>query len=208
MFLDRILGSKTRVDILAFLTANSTQSFVERELALRTNHSFSEVNRQVGALVESGLAQMQKVGKSKNYSINKNHFLYKPLSRLFLDLNKVLETAAKKTTKFLLKRHEKSVFCVLLVGSVASGTARQDIISNPSDIDIIIVFKNSSFQNAKKEIIHFASNELLNSFGVLARPLFFSLKDFQKGLKEGNPFILNALNKGVLLHGRKPRQFS
>ena len=83
MYLEDILGSKTKVRILSVLFAKEEEAFFEKELATACGASVSEVNRQIGALVEFGLINYQKQGRLKMYRVNRAHFLYQPLRQLF-----------------------------------------------------------------------------------------------------------------------------
>ena len=84
MYLEEILGSKTKVRILYSLFTSGQDSFFEKELARACGASISEVNRQIHFLVEFGLIIFQKQGRLKIYRLNPAHFLYKPLKDLFI----------------------------------------------------------------------------------------------------------------------------
>jgi len=84
MFLEEVLGSRTKIRILYTLFQNEKNSYFEKELATICGASVSEVNRQISSLVEFGLIHHYKEGRLKMYKINQAHFLYKPLKDLFL----------------------------------------------------------------------------------------------------------------------------
>ena len=84
MYLEDILGSKTKVRILNTLFMGEQDSYFEKELARACGSSISEVNRQIHFLVEFGLIFFQKQGRLKVYRLNPAHFLYKPLKDLFV----------------------------------------------------------------------------------------------------------------------------
>lgn len=84
MFLEEVLGSRTKIRILYTLFKNEQNSYFEKELATICGASVSEVNRQINSLVEFGLIHHYKEGRLKMYKINPTHFLYKPLKELFL----------------------------------------------------------------------------------------------------------------------------
>lgn len=84
MFLEDVIGSKTKIRILYTLFKQDKESYFEKELAVSCGSSISEVNRQINSLVEFGLVLHHKEGRLKMYKLNKAHFLYKPLSDLFL----------------------------------------------------------------------------------------------------------------------------
>jgi len=83
MYLEEILGSRTKIRILNILLTGDKESFYEKELALACGASISEVNRQIHSLVEFGLIIRTKQGRLKVYRLNQAHFLYKPLKALF-----------------------------------------------------------------------------------------------------------------------------
>ena len=83
MYLEDILGSKTKIRILFTLFKGEKETFFEKELALACGSSISEVNRQIHYLVEFGLIIKTKQGRLKIYRLNPAHFLYKPLNDLF-----------------------------------------------------------------------------------------------------------------------------
>lgn len=83
MFLEEVLGSKTKVRILYTLFKKEKDSYFEKELAEMCGSSVSEVNRQISSLVEFGLVHFYKEGRLKMYKLNPAHFLYKPLKELF-----------------------------------------------------------------------------------------------------------------------------
>ncbi len=84
MYLEDVIGSKTKVRILYTLFSNENRAFFEKELAITCGSSISEVNRQIVSLVEFGLIHHYREGRLKFYRINPAHFLYKPLKDLFL----------------------------------------------------------------------------------------------------------------------------
>ena len=83
MFIEDILGSKTKIRILNKLFTGDKELYFEKELALACGASISEVNRQIHPLIEFGLIIFTKKGRLKIYRLNPAHFLYKPLKALF-----------------------------------------------------------------------------------------------------------------------------
>jgi predicted transcriptional regulator len=83
LFLEEVLGSKTKIRILYTLFKREKETYFEKELAVACGSSVSEVNRQINSLVEFGLVLHYKEGRLKIYKLNPAHFLYKPLKDLF-----------------------------------------------------------------------------------------------------------------------------
>jgi predicted nucleotidyltransferase len=206
MYLDRILGSKTKINILATLVNADDKEFVESELAREIECSLSEVNRQIIDLVNCGLVKIKKVGRAKVYSINKKHFLFRPLKSLFKDLVKIYKKAAKEITRFVTSRYK--VFTVILFGSLAKGRIRSDFVREPSDIDIIIIARKDDVEKIKKALINFIDKNILPKYGIVAYPIVISLEEYKNSLSYHDAFIIDVHANGEVLYGEKPRIFS
>lgn len=207
MYLEKILGTGTKINVLSLLVNNPQKSYVEKDLAAEAGAAVSEINRQMPALVESGLVHLERVGKTKVYSINRQHFLIPALKQLFRDLNKIYLDAAKKITKFAAS-HAKSLETVILIGSVAKGRVRSDMVKAPSDIDLVFVLKNArekeKFFNA---LIEYINKEISSVYGIVCYPLVLTRSEYIGGLERRNAFIIKVQCEGVELYGRKPRRF-
>ena len=203
MYLDKILGSKTKVNMLAALV-QTEKEFLEKELAEEIGSSISEVNRQVVDLVNCGLVKMKKVGRAKIYSINKKHFLFKPLKDLFQDLVRVYRGVAKEIVKYVTKNYK--VFSIILFGSLVKGKIRSDLVKGPSDIDLLIISKKEDIGKIKSGIADYIDKSILPRFGIVAYPIVMSKDEYKKGL-EKDQLIINIHAHGEVLYGEKPRKF-
>jgi predicted nucleotidyltransferase len=206
MYLDRILGSKTKINILATLISADDKEFIESELAKKVGCSLSEVNRQIVDLVNCGLIEMKKVGRAKVYSINKKHFLFKALKILFQDLTNIYKKAAKEITKFITRKYR--IFAVILFGSLARGKIRSDFVREPSDIDLIIVVRKEDVKKIKNELITFINEKIFSKYGVVAYPIVISLEEYRNSLIHNDPLIVDVHANGEVLYGEKPKVFS
>lgn len=203
MYLDRILGSRTKINALAVLISNPGKSYVEKDLARECGASLSEVNRQMPDLVNSGLVVMQRLAKIKVYTINREHFLFEPLKRLFRDLVSVYREAAELIVHFAVRKYE--VKAVILIGSLAGRAVREDIVSEPSDIDLVFIVEDK--KDIEKDLVQFINSEVSRKYGIVAYPLVMTRSEYLKGLKE-NPLVIEAHSKGEVIYGRKPERFS
>ncbi|PIY91643.1 hypothetical protein COY71_02080 [Candidatus Micrarchaeota archaeon CG_4_10_14_0_8_um_filter_60_7] len=120
-FLASVFGSRTRVNALAALVGG--KKMTESELAAEASAPVSEVNRQFPALVASGLVRLERVGKSKVYSIDETHFLYPALKELFGSLDSALEGEARRVAGCVAARCN-GLKAIILFGSVAARRAR------------------------------------------------------------------------------------
>jgi len=206
MYLDKILGSKTKVNALSVLVTQPERRIIENELAKEAGASVSEINRQVKDLVDAGLVTMERVGKSKVYQMNQQNFLFEPLRNVFKSLEQIYREIANKITRYATEKRE--VETVLLFGSLTSKTIRSDFVKEPSDIDIMIIIKNKDqIEAVKKDVLDFVDSEIFPIYGINAYPIVLSVKDYLTGLAK-DAFIMDVHTRGELLYGEKPRRYS
>ncbi len=205
MYLDKILGSKTKINALSVLVAYPERGFIENELAKEAGASVSEVNRQVRDLVNVGLVIMERVGKSKVYRVNKQHFLYDPLKNVFKGLDEIYREIAGKVARFVAEKHE--VVAVLLFGSLVSRRIRSDFVKEPSDVDVVIVVKNKRQTEAvRRDVLGFVGSEIFPVYGINVYPIVLSVEEYLSGLAK-DAFIMDVHSRGEVLFGEKPRRF-
>jgi predicted nucleotidyltransferase len=178
----------------------------EGQLARRAGVSASEVNRQIDDLVSIGLVNLTRVGRSKLYSINAEHFLYDALCELFRSLGSVYREIAGMVKDYAVSLG--GVVAVILVGSVASGLIRQDFVDNPSDVDVVVVVDDgSNIGEMKKRLVEYTNNEVFPQYGVNAYTIVLSKSEYIGGLS-GDKFIIDAHTYGEALFGAKPTRTS
>ena len=205
MYLDKILGSKTKVNALSVLVEHPERKIVENELAKEAGASISEVNRQMKDLVNVGLVIMERVGKSKVYQVNQQHFLFEPLKSVFRGLEEIYREIANKVVRFVAAKGE--VKTVLLFGSLASRRIRSDFVKEPSDVDIMIVVKSKrQTEVVRKDLLDFVSSEIFPRYGINVYPIVLSVEEYISGLAK-DAFIVDVHSRGELLYGEKPRRF-
>lgn len=206
MYLDKILGSKTKVNALSVLVTQPERRIVENELAKEAGVSISEINRQAKDLVDAGLVIMERVGKSKVYQMNQQNFLFEPLKNVFKSLEQIYREIANKITKFITGKHR--VKTVLLFGSLTSKTIRSDFVKEPSDIDIMIVVNNKEqTDSVRKDMLTYVNSEISPVYGINVYPIVLTVEEYLSGLAE-DAFIMDVHTRGEVLHGEKPRRYS
>ncbi|MCW4011734.1 MAG: winged helix-turn-helix domain-containing protein, partial [Candidatus Bathyarchaeota archaeon] len=199
------MGSKTKVNILSVLV-NDPGQINEGRLARRAGVSASEVNRQIDDLVSIGLVSLSRVGRSKLYSINVEHFLYDALYELFRSLGSVYREIAEGVKDYAVSLG--GVEAVILVGSVASGSVRQDFVDNPSDVDVVVVVDDGgNLGEMKRRLVSYTNNEVYPQYGVNAYTIVLSESEYIRGLS-GDKFIITAHTYGETLFGEKPTRTS
>ena len=206
MYLDTILGSKTKVNILATLIQSPNEEIIESNLAKKAGSSTSEVNRQINDLTTIGLIKLKKIGRTKLYTINQDHFLYPPLNHLYRSLTEIYQEIAQKITKELTKNPE--IKTIILTGSLQTGTIREDYVKNPSDIDIIIIVdKKTSINKIQNTALNYNIDHIFPKYGINTYTIVLTTNEYIKGLKT-DKFIMNIHTHGELLYGQKPSRFN
>ena len=204
MYLERILGSTTKINALAVLVPNPERSYLENELARISGTSASEVNRQMKDLVNAGIVLMQRVGKAKLYQMNEKHFLFKPLRELFRNLEDVYREAASEVATWLTRRHKPRT--IILFGSLSKGRIRSDLVREPSDIDLIIIAEEGDIKNVRADLLNFINTEISLRYGIIVYPIVLSVEEYLSGLAR-DQFIIDVNARGEILYGEKPRRF-
>jgi len=205
MYLNRILGSKTKINVLSVLVTKPERGIIENELAKEADASVSEVNRQLKDLVNVGLIIMERVGKAKVYHVNQQHFLYEPLKSVFRGLEDVYREVANKAAKFVAEKHK--VETVMLFGSLATGKIRSDFATEPSDVDIMVIVRDKSQTKAvEEEMLASVNSEVFPVYGINVYPIVLSVEEYLSGLTK-DAFIMDVHSRGEVLYGKKPRRF-
>jgi len=208
IYLGKILGSETKIKLLFILINNPQVSYMEKELAKESKSSSSEVNRQIPDLVSAGVITMQKIGKAKVYSINRKHFLFLSLQKLFISLDKIYKNIAQQIKEITTKKF-KIIQTIILIGSLAYGKVREDIVKEPSDIDLIFIVKEEkNIKEVKKFLLDYISKEISLKYGIILYPFVISRQEYLKGLNKKDLFILETYIRGKIIYGEKPRRFS
>jgi len=206
LYLDKILGSKTKVNALSVLVTHPERRIVENELAKEAGASVSEINRQMKDIVDAGLVTMERIGKSKVYQANQQNFLFQPLKNVFKGLEETYREIANKVAKFVAEKHK--VETVLLFGSLVSKKIRSDFVKEPSDIDVMIIVKNEGqTESVKNDVLNFVGSKIFSIYGINVYPIVLSIEEYLHGLAE-NTFIMDVHSRGEVLYGEKPRRYS
>lgn len=200
MYLDKILGSETKINMLNALVSKPSQKFVEAKLAEEIKMAASGVNRQIKPLVECGVVKMEKIGKANIYRINTEHFIYPALKKLFVDLNEVYKKMAMDITRHITKKER--VNAVILIGSAKKGGVSQDYVGQPSDLDLVVVGEKP--KALLDSIVAYTSHRLFEKYGINCYPIVMTEREYKKRLKKNDPFILEVQVGGEVLYGKKP----
>lgn len=186
-FLDDILSSRVKLDILRAFFKHKTKEFTERALADYIKRCQSPVNYAIKDLVASNVLKMKVIGRANVYALNPESYFVMNCLRLFEAEEGILAGLTR-----LIKKELKNTQSVILFGSIANGREKPK-----SDIDLLIVCSN---KKATEEKIISLQDKVSKVFG---NPIVAHiLTEGELNRKKNKPFIKNALERGIRVIGK------
>ena len=185
-YLETILGSKIKVNILRVLIRFSSKNFTSRELARQIKASHTAVLKSLPDLQGMNIITIEKHGKSNLIKINTESIFYNKIKELFDFESKTINELVKELEKLPLKANTIALF-----GSIAS---KQEKIN--SDIDLLIITNNKNMAN---EIIANKQTLFTNKFGKIISSYLMTRSEFSK--KRNSKFIQGIINNHILVKG-------
>jgi len=165
---------------LALLLTRSDEEFYLRQIVAEARTGLGGTQRELAALVNSGIIERREKGKRVFYQANDKSPIFKELRSL---LTKTVGAGeAVKKALLPLKHRIKTAF---LYGSAAEGAFH----SAGSDIDLMVIGRAnfselSSFLRPAEELL-----------GREINPTAYTAKEFKKKLLTKHSFILNVLKR-------------
>ncbi|OGS19442.1 MAG: hypothetical protein A3J83_05455 [Elusimicrobia bacterium RIFOXYA2_FULL_40_6] len=193
--LDRVFSQPTKVKLLRFLL-EADPGMTGRELSRFCKISHMQVYRCLSDLEEQGIVRRTNVGKSYQYSLNKNNLVVKKLLRtLFETENGLLE----KILKELLNGISGTMYSSILFGSALEGKERPT-----SDVDIFILAKGKKEQTHLKDKLSDIEIEFYEQTGNRLSPLVLTPEEIKNN---HNKLLFSEILSGKLLTGRPIKEF-
>lgn len=173
MNLEKLFGSKTKVDILKYLIFKR-QWVSMRALENELSRTFPAIKKQIDSLSDSGALNINKVGNS--WSIMMNKELSEPLKRILL-LN------IQQDLKTLFDQYEMNIthhFFWTIFGNEIEG------------IDLIVIHKNLEWPQLE-EIKKAISESFQQNFISQVSVVFMSFDERGKRYRLADRFVLNIM---------------
>ncbi len=183
--MENILSKKTTLRILSFLFKNPKKEFTETELIKKTSLGKGAASDAINQLFNSGIINIQRIGKTKLISLNPLNPLAFSLRNLF-DWERFMSLPKNRISSILLFKtytynHTKAI---VLFGSLPAGT-----FNEKSDIDLLVITDHEKEINTAKKRIFDLTGERLNIH--LLKPK----------KEHPNNLITNAILTGILIYG-------
>lgn len=201
MFIENLIGSKTKVKILRVLSELRT-AYSLAALKAETGLSLSIAHKACEELAEEGiLEKIRGKRKERLYKFNPNGQFAGP----FFEIFKIEKTRHRKEVvmlkiwsilEMLLAKIKNKILLMVLFGSQATGRATLD-----SDIDVLIMPKNQGFihdiASSMEEVVGTGDKiKTNNKFS----PTFLNLETFKSDMKNNTLFYRNLKSDGILLY--------
>ncbi|OFW56356.1 MAG: hypothetical protein A2V52_00670 [Actinobacteria bacterium RBG_19FT_COMBO_54_7] len=169
--LEDILGSKIKIRILR-LFYRTRGSYTGREIAKLVEFSQDATQRALNDLTRHGLLRRDYVGTSYNYYLNEDHMLVdKVVNKAFFAEQNSIREIARIFKEQLGEEFQEAV----IFGSVAKKKERPD-----SDVDILVVIRNSTNLDAIEDQVNEAANLATAASGNPVMPIVIKSGEYEK----------------------------
>ncbi|MEK6835208.1 MAG: nucleotidyltransferase domain-containing protein [Nanoarchaeota archaeon] len=183
-FIDKIFGSRVKIDLLRSLYRLGNKKWTIRELAKFNDKDHSAINYAIKELEEMNIIYLERHGKSTLITLNNNSILTKLLQVFDFEDNTLNELI-----KDIKKIVNKKVISCILFGSIARKEENPD-----SDVDLLIIAKSKKpIQN----LIYDKQKYFIEKYGNILQVQIYTKKQFNKNL----PFVKTIEKDYILIAG-------
>jgi predicted nucleotidyltransferase len=155
--IDDVLGNGVRLAILRTLVAPPPRGWTGRALAQEIDASPTQTGRALGALEGVGLVRREAAGRAFLWKLVPDHVLVPPLTQLFTEEGRALETLTSELGRALTKL---PVGRAWLFGSVSRGDERPT-----SDVDILLEVRSADAKERVEEHLSLFATQFMVRFG-------------------------------------------
>lgn len=177
-----LFPNRYRRAVLSMLLMNPERRVHLRELARLTGASPGTLKKELDALTEAGLLNVQRVGNQTHFSANAQHPVYPELSGLIRKTTGLHDVLARA-----LEPLADGVVAAFVFGSVASGTEAAH-----SDVDLMVI-GTASFG----EVVN-AVYEAQAAIGREINPKVMKREEWQAKRGAGQAFLNEVMHKPKL----------
>lgn len=186
--LEGFFGSRAKVRIIRVAASHPDRDYSVEDLAKAVGMSYGTVHPAVGELAASRALISRKAGRSKLYTINRKHPIFREVQKLIEKEKSAFMDIAKGFAKDLDKRCVESI---VLFGSAARHKPL------PGDIDILIVTENGKNPGNLSEI----TDRALEESDTVISPICLSRQTVADKVENNDGFIVQVINEGKILWG-------
>ena len=191
--LDGILGQRSKVALLRFLTRTRVQ-MSGRELSRALGLDHKTCHKALQDLSREGVVDQQKIGTAIVYRMNENHVIVREiLQKVFEKEDLLLADYAEELRKSLGVR----VYSLILFGSVVRGEEEAT-----SDVDMVLVVKDAKDARAARDALDATAVDLSGRYGNAPQVIVIEKSTFASKARRHDPFIQEVIRTGRVLDGK------
>lgn len=180
--IDRLFGSRTRVQILSKLLMNPDKSFYLRELSRELKIPYSMLYKEEKNLVSLAVAIEEKRGKVTLVSANKNLPFFAELKKIMIKTAGLGDLFKNALSEF------KEIKYALIYGSFASGEE-----SEISDIDLLVIGR------ATEDDLLSMTSKIEKEIGREINYILWSEDEFTKRAKMEHHLLRDIAGKPIIM---------
>lgn len=167
-YLNKLFGSRLKINVLRTLYLFKDRAFTLRELSEFSNITHQGLLKALDDLNGMNIIKMERVGRSVVIRFNKNSFLIKIMNVYKNELETMNELI------IIIKNHfnYKDFSSVALFGSLVKGEENFN-----SDVDLLILTNNKNLANKYSEKCNL---EIIKKFGNVLMPYILNNNEFKK----------------------------
>ena len=179
----------TTLKILGLYTTDYQKAIHVRKISRAIQTDVKAVGIHLDRLENQNILQSSINGRNKEYTPNLNN----PVTKYYLILAETYQTINYLENNYIIKRLTNEITpkidgIIILFGSYATGDAIET-----SDIDLLIV--------SEKQPDYAIINTIGSLMGKEINTQTMTPSNFQKGLKENDPLIIEAIKNHLVLKG-------
>lgn len=189
--IERILGKKNNIRVLRHLIKHKNWQFNITELAKDIYINKGVLSRLIDDLEKENIIKVNKKGKIKLFSINKENLFIK---KIIIPIFEKEDIFYYDILDKFVKKIKKDVISIIGYGSVISKE-----IKLTSDIDVLVII------DKKNKILEDKINKLKKEFldnDLLLRVDLINIKELGKLYKTKEPFMKSLIKNHKVLYGK------
>jgi predicted nucleotidyltransferase len=188
--IENMLGSLTKIRILRLFFEYPNRSFATDEVLTNSYVGRGYGGKCIKQFVNLDLLRVNKVGREKRYTLNKDNKFYGALKEFF-DVEKSMYPTFSYTHKSIIGDLSQMLTeeTIIVFGSVAAGTATPE-----SDLDVLIVADRTEY--VKKHV-----KRLEEKYRIDIQPVTLNLEKLRTLIREKSQLIRNIAREKVFISG-------
>ncbi|MDY6788948.1 MAG: nucleotidyltransferase domain-containing protein [Candidatus Nanohaloarchaea archaeon] len=196
--LSSLLFNRKRYNILAYLlTHGDKEEFITiSDIADSVDSTRQHITNFVNSLRDLGLVEKRKKGNMYLIEVNRSSPYFGPLKDLLSVDARPLKEVAEDVAEEIMEEHGEKIVSIYLFGSVARGAPRID-----SDIDLLVVYQEDEWEDEERRRIEDDVIKKGNEFKVRIQMLWYSLEEWERGLRRGTAINRRIIEEGICLEG-------